>query len=124
MSAALEIGTQLVKLCQEGKGDDAIEQFYSDSIVSLEGPGGEPSIARMEGIDAVKGKNEWWFANHEIHSMEAEGPYVGHREDQFVVRFKMDVTPKEGDRMQMTEVGVYTVADGKVQQEEFLYLMA
>lgn len=123
MSAALEIGTQLVKLCQEGKGNEAIDQLYSDSIVSIEGQGSEEMPARMEGIEAIKGKNEWWFANHEVHGMVAEGPYVGHREDQFVVRFELDVTPQGGDRMQMTEVGIYTVADGKVQQEEFLYLM-
>ena len=124
MSAALEIGTQLVKLCQEGNSDGALDQLYSDSIVSIEGQGSDEMPARMEGIAAIKGKSEWWFANHEVHSMEAEGPYVGHREDQFVVRFHIDITPKGGERTQLTEVGIYTVADGKVQQEEFLYLMA
>ena len=37
----------------------------------------------------------------------------------------MDVTNKpSGERSQMVEVGLYTVAGGKVVQEEFLYLMA
>ena len=36
----------------------------------------------------------------------------------------MDVTPKaSGERMQMDEVAVYTVKDGKIVQEEFLYAM-
>jgi ketosteroid isomerase-like protein len=39
--------------------------------------------------------------------------------------FEMDVTPKAGgERMQMKEVALYTVKDGKIAQEEFWYLMA
>ena len=38
-------------------------------------------------------------------------------------QFSLDATPKGGERMQMTEVGLFTVKDGKVVQEEFLYLM-
>lgn len=68
--------------------------------------------------------SEWWFGNHDVHSMKATGPFCGHRADQFVVQFDLDVTPKAtGERMQMREVGLYTVEDGKVAQEEFLYLM-
>jgi hypothetical protein len=79
--------------------------------------------ARMEGVDAIRGKNQWCYANNEVHSTSATGPFVGHRDDQFVVRFHLDVTPIGGERMQMDEVGLFTVKDGKVAQEEFLYLM-
>ena len=79
--------------------------------------------ARIEGLDGVKGKHEWWYANNEVHSSTAAGPYVGHREDQFVVRFAIDVTPTGGERAQMDEVALYTVRDGKIVQEEFLYNM-
>jgi hypothetical protein len=24
--------------------------------------------ARIDGLDAIKGKNEWWFGNNEVHS--------------------------------------------------------
>ena len=52
------------------------------------------------------------------------GPFCGHREDQFVVHFVMDVTPKATrERTQLNEVALYTVANGKIVQEEFLYLM-
>ena len=56
---------------------------------------------------------------HEIHSVEVEGPYVNG--NQFVVRFTMDVTPKGGQRMQKDEMGVYTLADGKIVEERFFY---
>lgn len=124
MSEALAVGTKLTTLCQEGKAAEAIDALYADDVVSIEGQGSEEMPARMEGIEAIRGKTQWWFDNHEVHSMVAEGPYVGHREDQFVVHFAIDVTPKGGERMKMREVGIYTVKAAKVAQEEFLYLMA
>ncbi|HKJ25249.1 MAG TPA: nuclear transport factor 2 family protein [Myxococcota bacterium] len=121
---ALEIGTRLVQLCNEEKGLEAVDELYGAGIVSIEGQGTDAMPARMEGLQAVRGKSVWWYDNHEVHSATAVGPFVGHRDDQFVVQFDLDVTPKAtGERTQMREVGLYTVADGKVVQEEFLYLM-
>jgi ketosteroid isomerase-like protein len=120
---ALEIGTALVTLNNEGREQDFVAQYYAPDIVSIEGQGSEEMPARIEGLPGVKGKHEWWYANHEVHSSTAEGPYVGHREDQFAVRFALDVTPTGGERMQMDEVALYTVRDGKIVQEEFLYRM-
>ncbi len=121
--SAIEIGTKLVTLSNEGKAEQAIQELYDEKIVSIEGQGNDEMPARLEGVEAVRGKNEWWFANHEVHETKATGPFCGHRDDQFVVQFDMDVTPKGGERMQMREVGIYTTANGKVVQEEFLYLM-
>ena len=122
--SAIEIGTRLVQLCNDGKSEEAVEQLYAPDIVSIEGQGSVEMPARMEGIEAIRKKGEWWFANHEVHSMRAVGPFVGHRDDQFVVQFEIDVTPKaSGERTQMNEVGIYTLRDGKVVQEEFLYRM-
>jgi hypothetical protein len=124
MSEALEVGKKLVALCQAGKAEEAVETLYADDVVSIEGSGTDEMPARMEGIEAVKGKGEWWFANHEVHGMDTLGPFVGHRPDQFAAKFDLDVTPKAtGQRMLLSEFGLYTVKDGKVVQEEFLYLM-
>ena len=123
MTAAIEIGTRLVQLCRDGKSDEAMDQLYDAGIVSIEGQGSDEMPARMEGIEAIRGKAAWWEGNHTIHGTEVTGPFCGHREDQFVVHFKMDVTPTGGERTELNEVGLYTVANGKVVQEEFLYLM-
>ena len=32
--------------------------------------------AEMTGIAAIKGKNQWWIENHEVHSAEMKGPLV------------------------------------------------
>ncbi len=125
MSDTLEVGKKLVELCRQGKNMEAIDSLYSPHIVSVEA-GGPPGVpTRQEGIEAVKGKATWWEANHEVHKAEAEGPFPNG--DRFVVRFKYDVTPKEGPmagkRFVMDEAALYTVKDGKVTQEEFFYSM-
>jgi hypothetical protein len=75
--------------------------------------------AEMRGIDQVRGKTEWWEKNMEVHSAKVTGPFVAR--DTFVVQFDIDVTEKaSGKRMQLSEVGIYKVKDGKVAREEFL----
>ena len=52
-----------------------------------------------------------------------EGPFP-HGSDRFAVYFKYDVTNKpSGRRMQMNEIGLFTVRNGKVSKEEFFYDM-
>jgi ketosteroid isomerase-like protein len=74
-------------------------------------------MAVLKGRKAVEGKGEWWYANHDVHNVSVEDPYV--HGDQFVVRFKMDVTPKGKQRMSFDEVGLYTVKNGKIVEESF-----
>jgi hypothetical protein len=122
MASVQEIGSQLVGLCNAGKALEAVAKLYDEKIVSIEGQGSEEMPARMEGIKAIEGKHHWWEENHEIHASTAEGPFVGHRDDQFAVLFSMDITNKpSGQRSQMSEVALYTVKGGRIVQEEFLY---
>jgi len=125
MTQAIEVGTRLVALCREGKFEEAVGELYAADIVSIEAQGSDEMPARMEGIDAIRGKNQWWIENHETHALAVSGPFCGHRDDQFAVHFDMDVTNKpSGERMQMSEVALYTLRDGKIAQEEFLYQMS
>ena len=117
----MEIGRELVKLCNAGKDEEVMAQFYADDIVSIEGQGTDEMPARIEGVAAVKGKWDWWYGNNEVHAVQATGPYVGHRDDQFLVRFTLDTTPAGGERQQMDEVACYTVRDGKIVEEAFFY---
>jgi hypothetical protein len=121
---ALEIGPKMVEMVNGGRESEQafVSQFYDDAIVSIEGGEGDMP-QKMEGIDAIRGKHDWWYDNNEVHNTQAIGPYIGHRADQFVVRYMMDMTPTGGDRMMMEEVAVYTVGGDKIVQEEYLYLM-
>jgi hypothetical protein len=120
-----EVGKKLVELCKQGKHLEAVNTLYSPKVVSIEVHGNEQMPKRMEGIDAIRKKNQWWVENHEIHSGDAHGPYP--HGDRFIVNFKFDVTakagPMAGKRMKLDECGLYTVKDGKIVQEEFFYDM-
>ena len=117
-----EVANALVKLCSEGKLNEAMKDLYSPDIVSMEA-GAPPGQSReAKGFAAVKAKSDFWAANHDIHSFQAEGPLVAG--SHFAVVFKMDVTFKpQIRRFQMEEVAVYKVADGKIVYEEFFYSM-
>ena len=123
-SDIMAVGTKLVELCRAGKHLDAIDQLYSNDIVSMEAaefPGMERIV---KGIDAVRGKNQWWLENHEVHSSTLAGPFA-HGNDRFATYSTVEITPKAGpmagNRMTMEEVSLYTVNDGKVTKEEFFY---
>jgi hypothetical protein len=118
----MEIGKELVALCRQGKNMDAIAKFYSPNIESVEAIA-NPQIGQIQkGIEAVKGKNQWWVENHQIHKAEANGPFPNG--DQFIVHFTYDVTPKQtGTRMTMSEMGLFTVQNGKISKEVFFYAM-
>lgn len=116
----MEIAKKLADLCREGKNLQALDTLYADDVVSIEAvamPGGPKEV---KGLAAVKGKNQWWLDNHEIHSFGVTGPWP--HDDRFIVGFQMDVTEKaSGRRMKMEEAGLYHVRDGKIMKEEFFY---
>ncbi len=115
-----EVAKQLVTLCQKGEFTQAMETLYGDNIVSLEACDMPHAPRETRGLENVRKKAEWWNNNHTIHSATTTGPYVA--TDKFAVVFSIDVTFKPtGKRNQMTEVAVYTVQNGKIVHEEFLY---
>jgi len=119
----MQLGSQLVEMCNEGRDTECLNQLYSADAVSVEAaamPGMES--AEATGLDAIRGKHDWWFGAHEVHSSQAEGPFV-HGADRFAVIFDMDVTNKEsGERSQMREVATYFVNEqGQINREEFAY---
>ncbi|MDA1304470.1 MAG: nuclear transport factor 2 family protein [Nitrospirae bacterium] len=120
--SAMEIGKEIVALCQQGKNLEAIEKFYSQDIVSVEAFSMPGMDQTQKGIEAIKGKNKWWTDNHEVHGAEIRGPFPNG--DRFALFLKYDVTPKHtGQRMTMEEVALYTVKNGKVTKEEFFFAM-
>ena len=115
-----EVAKKLVALCSEGKFQEATEALYSPDIVSIESMGNETMPREMKGIDAIRGKNQWWADNNEVHSSVVDGPFVG--EDKFAVYYNFDVTFKPtGKRTPMEEMALYSVKDGKIVREQFFY---
>jgi ketosteroid isomerase-like protein len=120
-----EVAKKLVEYCKRGENLKAVDELYGDDVVSVEVFGTPEMPAEIRGKDKIRGKNQWWFDNHEIHGASVEGPYP--HNDRFAVKFHYDVTAKEGPmagkRMKMDEIGLYTVKNGKIVREEFFYDM-
>lgn len=117
-----EVAIRLVTLCKEFKNFDAMNELYADEIVSVEAVAGPHGPHETAGKAAVIKKSADWAAEHEIHSGLVDGPFVA--QDKFGTIFDFDVTNKaSGIRMHLKEIAVYTVANGKITREEFLYAL-
>lgn len=115
-----EVARKVVELTRKQAWREAVDSLYAADIVSVEAFNPE-GPTEMRGIDSIHGKIDWWLNAMQVNDMKVSGPFVAH--DRFVVQYDMDVTEKEsGKRIQMSEVGVYTVKDGKIVREEFLPL--
>jgi len=122
MSSSFEIGKKYVALCREGKNEAIVDELFAKDTISVEAgaPPGQERTAK--GLDAIRAKSKWWRENHTVHKAEVFGPYP--HDDRFAVRFLYDITNKpSGKRMTMDEVGLFTVANGKIVKEEFFYAM-
>ncbi len=115
-----EVANKLVSLCREGKHMEAIQSLYRDDIVSREMPGSPNELT--SGIKAVFAKNENWFDNlAEWHGGEISDPVVAG--NHFSAMMTLDASFKDGSRVQMEEIAVYGVEDGKIISEQFFYSM-
>jgi ketosteroid isomerase-like protein len=117
-----QIARRLVELCREGKGQQAQDELYSSDAVSVEMEGmqgsGMPTVAR--GIDAIREKGRQFNAGvEEVHGGSVGDPIVVG--NWFAVVMTMDATMKGRGRVNMQEICVYQVRDGKIVREQFFY---
>jgi hypothetical protein len=114
-----EVAKKVVELVRKQAWYEALDTLYDNDIVSVEAysdGGGSPETRGKEG---VRGKVDWWLNAMQVHSFAAGEPFVGH--DRFVVQYDAEVTDKESkQRRNLSEVGVYTVKNGRIVREEFL----
>ena len=119
MNTTSEVAHKTVELVRKQAWYEALDALYDDEIVSVEAHSAGGGSPETRGKEGVRGKIDWWVQAMEVHSFKASDPFVGH--DRFVVQYDADVTDKQSKkRHQMSEVGVYTVKNGKIVREEFL----
>ena len=111
------IARDVAALAAAGKDEEIAEKYWADSVVSIEKDESPMRVTR--GKKEVHAKGTCFTENHTVHSVKCEGPFIN--ESQFALRLTYDLTPKaSGQRMQMEEIGLYTVKDGKIVEERFL----
>jgi len=114
-----EVAKKVVELVRKQAWYEALDNLYDKDIVSVEARTQDGSSPETRGKEGVRGKIDWWVNAMEVHSFKASEPFVAH--DRFVVQYDADVTDKSSkQRRQMSEVGVYTVKNGKIVREEYL----
>ncbi len=114
-----DIANRLVQFCKKGDFEAAQKELYADDAVSIE-PHGTPDFEKeTKGLDAIieKGK-KWSSLLEENHGTRVSDPLVADK--SFSITMYMDVTMKGHGRMQMTELCIYNVKDGKIVSEQFL----
>ena len=114
-----EIANRLVELCRAGNTQQAIKELYSPNIVSVE-PEGTPDRI-VTGLDAIaqKGKN-FQAMLEKVHSNVVTDPIVADNIFSCAMLMNVDWKGIPGP-VDMNEICVYTVAEGKIVKEEFFY---
>ena len=114
-----EIANRLVELCREGKNDQAVKELYAPTIVSIEPEGAPDRITT--GLEAIAQKGKNFQARIEtVNSSTITDPIVA--DNIFSCGMLMNVNMKGVPvPIDMNEICVYTVADGKIVKEEFFY---
>ena len=115
-----QVANRLVELCRKGENMQALEELYADNCTSQEMPGIPGEF--VSGKKAITKKSQEWLDSvQEYHSGGVSDPQVAG--DYFSCVMDMDITFKERGRMQMEEICLYQVKDGKITNEQFFYDM-
>jgi len=114
-----EVANRLVELCRAGKYEQTVKELYSPDIVSIE-PEGMPNRI-VKGLDGIAEKGKKFESMIEkMNSSSISDPIVA--ENFFSCNMLMNVKMKGVPvAVDMDEICVYTVKDGKIVREEFFY---
>lgn len=113
-----DIANRLVELCRKGDFEKAQKELFAQDAVSIE-PFATPDFEKeTKGLKAIKEKGDKWNSMVEkMNGITVSDPLVA--ENSFACTMRMDMMMKQKGHMDMTELCVYEVKDGKIKAEEF-----
>ncbi len=113
-----EIAERLIALCREAKWEAAQKELYASDAVSIEAAATPVFAKETMGLAAIIEKGRKFDAMIEkMHALVVSEPLVA--DNSFACTMSLDVTMKGQPRMQMSELCVYEVKDGKIVSEQF-----
>jgi len=114
-----EVANRLVELCRTGNYEQAHKELYAQDALSVE-PEGVPNRT-SQGLEALAQKGQKFEEMVEtMHKSEVSDPIVA--ENFFSCSMKMNMTMKGVPQpVDMDELCMFTVKDGKITKEEFFY---
>jgi hypothetical protein len=117
-----QIAKRLVELCRKGEYEQAQKELYANDAASIEMEG-SPSgggMGNAKGLPAILEKGHQFNAMLEaVHGGSVSDPVIAG--NWFSISMTLDATMKGRGRVNMQEICVYEVRDGKVAREQFFY---
>ena len=119
-----EIANRLIELIRAGDYATAQKELYSNDITSIENPITPNSFmqySKVTGMEALAEKGKKWEEGmEELFDQGASNPIV--TENAIAISIWFDAKMKGApERSRMEEIGVYSIKDGKIVREEFVY---
>jgi len=113
-----QIATRLVELCRKEQYEAAQKELYANDAISIE-PRATPDFEKeTKGLPGIIEKGHKFEAMTEkLHATTVSDPLIAGNMIAFTLG--MDISMKGAGRMQMEELCVYKVKDGKIISEEF-----
>lgn len=107
-----------MKHCRAAQWEEAQKNLFADDAISIEAEASPAFVKETKGLAAIVEKGRKFDAMIEtVHSLSVSDPLVAG--STIACRMAMDVTMKGQPRMQMSEICVYQVKDGKIATEQF-----
>ncbi|ANI88937.1 hypothetical protein A9P82_06290 [Arachidicoccus ginsenosidimutans] len=113
-----EIAERFYELDTKGDFTTIYEELYSSDVKSI-----EPAHSRWATVEGIEGIHEKGKQFHEtleeFHGGYTNPPIVAG--NFFACAMGMDATFKDRGRVQLDEIALYEVKDGKIISEQFFY---
>lgn len=114
-----QVAARFNELAKAEKWFDIQDELFAEDVKSIE-PEASPWFKNAEGKRPVRKKGEEWVkritAAYSRHTTE---PVVG--ENHFAVGRKVDIEVQDLGRIQINELMLYEVRDGRIVTEQFFY---
>jgi ketosteroid isomerase-like protein len=116
---AHQVAARFHELAQQEKWFEIQDEFFADDVKSID-PAGSPYFGYAEGKASVRKKGEDFVKRIEaVHRMHTTPPLI--TGNFFAVGREMDFTVQGHGRIQINEIMLYEVRDGKIVLEQFFY---
>ena len=114
-----EVAARFNELAKQEKWFEIQEEFFSDDVKSIDPPH-SPWFGYAEGKKNVREKGETFVKEIvALHGASTSEPMVA--ENHFVVQRSIDITTSAFGRVQLNQLMMYEVKDGKIISEQFFY---
>jgi hypothetical protein len=120
-----QVAKRLVELCRKGEYEQAQRELYADNAVSIEMEGAPSGggMGNARGLAAILEKGRQFNAMLEaVHGGNVSEAVIAG--NWFSISMTLDATMKGRGRVNMQEICVYEVRDGKIAREQFFYDVA